>query len=421
MVSAMMVGLHGLKYLYQILFANLLGPESYGDFVITIDSIYMMAMVSLFGSDKSIIKLVPEYLVEKQWGYLNGYLKYVVSWLAISGVFVIFLWLANIISMNYLIEFNYYRASNIHIVWFFIWLIPFFAIIRFCSQLLRTIECVFVFVLTSYIAGYAGPMLVTAILAFFGIAITINNILIGLAFFSLLVIGLQFLLFYSEFPMKIFSNTPKYNRSLWNSVALNNYLSNLMKGYFYTCCLIILEIFGNNEANVSIFASVIVVAKFVFIGIDIMSGTNLVKISTAVAEKDTEKLQKLLNLNIVVSLLIGISAATILLFWGKPILTVLGPKFDYGYNVLVLVAFINITGVMVRIYKDILLVSEYYKSASKITIIEMLIVLVMGVILVRKIDMLGIVISIGVSALFSFICLAYLCKYRLALKPFYFK
>lgn len=65
----------GTAYLLQVILANLMGPRDFGDYIYTYSTMRLLALFSGMGLTLSVLKFVPDYLADKDWGRLQGVLR----------------------------------------------------------------------------------------------------------------------------------------------------------------------------------------------------------------------------------------------------------------------------------------------------------------------------------------------------------
>lgn len=81
-VFILQIGGVGTAYLLQVLLANVMGTRDFGDYIYAYNALRLLALFGGMGLTLSVLKFVPDYLAEQEWGLLQGLLR------AFSGVTV---------------------------------------------------------------------------------------------------------------------------------------------------------------------------------------------------------------------------------------------------------------------------------------------------------------------------------------------
>ena len=82
-----MLGL-ALSFISAIVLARLMGASSYGNYVLALNWMQMLVLLSLTGMESALVRFVPEYLPKKNYSALKGVLRYSVQHVLISSSLV---------------------------------------------------------------------------------------------------------------------------------------------------------------------------------------------------------------------------------------------------------------------------------------------------------------------------------------------
>src|SRR5258706_5209834 len=82
----------GLSYFTQILFVRWMGLKEFGNYTYALTWFQVLVVISMFGLDSGMVRFIPEYMAQHDWGNLKGLLQWSRSWLIISGILIVLLW-----------------------------------------------------------------------------------------------------------------------------------------------------------------------------------------------------------------------------------------------------------------------------------------------------------------------------------------
>ena len=83
----------GLSYLTQILFVRWMGLQEFGNYTYAMAWFQVLVVFSMFGLDSGMVRFIPEYIAQQDWGKLRGILLWSRSWLIISGMLIVIVWI----------------------------------------------------------------------------------------------------------------------------------------------------------------------------------------------------------------------------------------------------------------------------------------------------------------------------------------
>lgn len=74
-VFILQIGGVGTAYLVQVLLANLMGTRNFGDYIYAYNTARLLALFGGMGLTLSVLKFVPDYLADEDWGRFQGVLR----------------------------------------------------------------------------------------------------------------------------------------------------------------------------------------------------------------------------------------------------------------------------------------------------------------------------------------------------------
>ena len=78
----------GVSYVSQVMTARIVGPESFGIYMLAIAWMVMLATLSTLGLHVSLLRLIPTYSARKDWPAMKGVIRFAISRVGFAGLFV---------------------------------------------------------------------------------------------------------------------------------------------------------------------------------------------------------------------------------------------------------------------------------------------------------------------------------------------
>lgn len=78
----------GVSYVAQVMTARIVGPESFGIYMLAVAWMVMLATLSTLGLHVSLLRLVPTYSARKDWPAMKGVIRFALSCVGATGLLV---------------------------------------------------------------------------------------------------------------------------------------------------------------------------------------------------------------------------------------------------------------------------------------------------------------------------------------------
>lgn len=206
-------GGNGLKYVSQVLLARWLGSLAFGNYSYALSWVQVLAVLAGLGFNLSVVRLVPQYLAQAEFGLLRGLLSRSrwLTWLAGAVIAA----LASLLVLAFpLAEID---AATLALG---LWLIPLFAQINLGGQLIRGTQGMAEAFFPSFILQ---PMLVLggvgALLLATGSVSSVNAVLVTAGAY-LLVVLTQEVLLHRRLPEAARTAAPAPQTAQWLKLSL---------------------------------------------------------------------------------------------------------------------------------------------------------------------------------------------------------
>ena len=406
------------RYLANVLLARYLHAEAYGDFSVIFNIMLFGAIGLLLGMDDATLKFIPEYIADKKWRYVAGYLKRNTIIIKLTSLISIFLGMLATFILFLFIRTGYTILNIYYPYALTLWIIPLLAIITFQTKLLRSLRYltwsllfynVFPYILFALgiilaIQTHTEITLLRSVLIF-----GIGLLLVSIAQYSFIKIAL---------PQEIRSHEPMFLNKRWFTVSIHLMISNLVFVGISSIDLIILEILGHSEVEVGIFAAILVIANsMLLINISI---NIIISPLIAILAKRKAQLQSLANMTNWLLTFPTLIMAILIIAFGKTLLSHFGHDFSQGYYVLVIVICGYVVAISTNLSSVLLKYTEHQRATVNINMLALLIMIVIELFSVPRYGFYGAAIGLAVARCLICILNIYTAKNFLKMRSFFF-
>lgn len=388
------------RYGVNILLANHLKVEAYGDYAAMINVVFFAGTMLLLGSDEAALRFIPEYVYKRDWTRVSGYIKHHLKLiLLLSVVVVTFMFL--IATVLYLLS----RAGintffDYHPILFAIWFAPMFALVVFQAKLLRSLHKVAWSLLTFKILPYLlmafGIFLFTAE----GSVLTMYQALMVYGTGLFVVVVAQFILLLAALPYEVDFSKAEYQKRKWFAVSTAIMFASLIFAGVTTIDLLLLEMLGPNEAQVGILAAVLTISSGVLTMPLALNAVIAQRVRVLVRRQNHAYLQKYANIcNYIIAPPIILVAIAIIVC-GKALLGHFGHAFISGYDVLVVVIIIlGGLSMLTAFGRPLLQYSGRHKQLVYANVVALIVMVIVDIVAMPFYGIYGAVLSMILSRL----------------------
>jgi O-antigen/teichoic acid export membrane protein len=406
--------------------ARYLGPEGYGQYSIAIQVLSIAMWFSLLGTNNSSKRYLSKFLQqnndEQVLQYIGWNLKYVAY--TFSACIVISLLLCA--AMLVLDHTNVKELNSYELALYMFWVAPLFGLSTWlCGVLLNNDN-----VLASYAINnllYFALFLFFSYCAYLFIPLHINNLQILGVFFAVAIVWLAIvsLVTLKHLPVlrlltrehlkavKIYDSLP------WLKTAIRLALVNLVYVLMAASQFFIIRMTTGNNKQVALFAACYTIASF----FSVLAHAIYTPIKAHISHLSSTRegcnlLQKKINMANSIMLLLSVVILTLLYFYGAEFLHHFGASFVVAKQPLLLLAVAFSLSGFAFLASYILSYSGLESHLLKINIVIFFIQVVLGVGLTYYYGLIGIVLSVLITAVL--VCFIYSISIRtkLPLKPF---
>ncbi|MCK4869794.1 MAG: polysaccharide biosynthesis C-terminal domain-containing protein [Gammaproteobacteria bacterium] len=388
------------RYGVNVLLANHLKAEAYGDYAAMINVVFFAGTVLLLGSDEAALRFIPEYVYKRDWARVSGYIKHHLKLILLISVVVV--------TVMFLIATVLYLLSRVgvgtffdyHPILFAIWFAPMFALIVFQAKLLRSLHKVAWSLLTFKIL----PFLLMAFGIFLftskGSILTMYQALMVYGTGLFVVVITQFILLLAALPYEVDFSQAEYQKRKWFAVSTAIMFASLIFAGVTTVDLLLLELLGPNEAQVGILAAVLTISSGVLTMPLALNAVIAQRVRVLVRRQNHVYLQKYANIcnYIIVPPIILVAIAIIV--YGKALLGHFGQAFVAGYDVLIFVILIlGILSMLTAFGRPLLQYSGRHRQLVYANVVALIVMVVVDIVTMPFYGIYGAVLSMILSRL----------------------
>lgn len=329
-------GFFAITYISNVVFANILSPEDYGDYAIGMTTLALGSMAALAGSGHAMTRYLPDYLTRQDYAHLSGYIRFFVPFVVATALLIAScIWIAREAADTFA---STVRTAVLHPVSVAAMVIGLYALATFGNRLLRSFDfVVFSFIPTRVIAPLATLALVTGLYAM-GIVVSDWLIMaaVGAGFVGAVLFEIIVLAAYGHH--KLLANKPVYEVQTWLGASLSLMAAGLFSEVLHHSDLIMIEIISTDESLVGHYAAInntVVLISLVASAITLIVAPLL---GAAIGRRDFSEIQALLGDTATLAI-VGCGVATIaIVVCRRPLLGLFGPTYVAAAGALVIAA-----------------------------------------------------------------------------------
>jgi O-antigen/teichoic acid export membrane protein len=315
-------------YLLGLFLANVLNnPAEYGNYVLSLNVMLLLSSLIIFGHDRYILEIYSFYLKKNSFGSIHGYLKRIIQITLMAGILIAILFATTYEGYKLLVDPNHHHPIIIGILF-----TPMMALVLFCVEIFNVNKrFIFSDIIYRFLLPIIAVILILIFFWFYKINTSIAIACIGSAWVIALIILIANIM---STPMRsVIASKPIFETKRWLLQAAPYWIYQVIFHMSTSLGIILLELIGNSEAQVGIFAAAYQTVSF-FILIS-LAATRYTLPLLAQHLDDRTLLQEILNKRRNFMLIVCTVFAIVLIFGGKYILALFGQEYIQGYSQLI--------------------------------------------------------------------------------------
>ena len=404
---------YAIKYAYNVLLAHLLKGGLYGDFTIGLKTLIFFSSLMLLGTATTSKRFLSAYLQKHNEATQLDYVRWNLRLIAKSFIFFMSCLIVLVIVMMLLHVFSYKEFTGYHIAVYMVFLSPLYAV---ASLLIIYTECgdnVYWYNLLSR-NGIPIVYILVFLVEYFVFSSHFSNVTLWLisliTLFILNIISLILAFFY--LPNIVFKNIVGLNKifsydivvsSEWNKASKHFIISENLFIIVNIISLYIIKLCASDTFAVNEYAVIVAIGIFVWTISGCIAARLEPVIYSCFKENNKKNLQKYLNQCSWMNFLVSSCATVLLIYFGKDILRTFGadystPALSEALIILLLGYYIGTFG---QLANRLLALSGNEVWLIYITIVELTLIVVLGVMLTIKYNVTGMVIAETITIIFK--------------------
>jgi O-antigen/teichoic acid export membrane protein len=373
----------GVMFGTQVFLARILGAEEYGYFVYVMTWMTILAIFARQGLDTSLVRLIPEYMVNNDWGLLKGLLRYARIKVCIAGI--------GISVITALIVWFGFRESHLKLsqsFWLMLMALPVYSWVGIQQAILRAFRHVGLAEIPDAIIRSAGLCIGCGIIfSIFGKILSWQAWLFNLI--AIIVsFGLMALWCNNKKNEKIKTVQSVSSKPEWKSISFAMLLMAGMNVIINNSPIIILGFYASSE-DVAVYGAVSRIMALVSFGLIAVNTIAAPMIAELYHSGQKQELQRILNIAAWGIFMCTIAAVFILTVFGKYILNLFSSDFVCGYVPLLIMCGGQVVNALTGSVGWLMNMTGHHVQMSKIIFFIMVFNIVFGMFIIEKYSIIG--------------------------------
>ena len=321
-----------ISYLVMsVLLTRVMTVESYGIYSVAMYYLQVFVLLALMGQDTSLMRFIPQYTVQGQWGFIKGIISKSIknSQIVAISLTIILAGLVYLLSP---------RLGPEKTLTFFVTLplIPILSLTGIRESSLRSLKrVIYAYTPDSIIRPLVLGILALIIFAWTRYSIT-APLLMGLSIAAVLCstfVGGFWL--YKSLPAQVIAAAPQYDSRHWLKVSLPLFFISGMNIILKRTDVLMLDLLQGSEA-VAYYSVATRLADLAAFGLIVVNMIAAPMISELYNKGNRQELQKIITLAARGIFLLTLMVTLVLIFGGKFLLGISGPQFVIAYTPLLI-------------------------------------------------------------------------------------
>ncbi len=424
-VLIIMIISYVVTYCFNVYLARLLSPKDYGNISVALQLLVFFVPFALLGTEISVLRYIPKYLRAYDLQKASGFLQWIVKVFFLGALFIFFAGILFNTAMHILGKYYPFAREASHIIFFSFWLIPLYAFVVLAANLLQALRSYY------FSAAFSGFVLyaIMSLLIFIFVSLMdlsqirfkdvkyVVIICIGSSY--VLVAGLEVAVLLKKLPREIYQIKAVFEKSLWLKSSLHMMLSTIIFAGLSAIDIFMLDLIAKNQAVVGHFAAIFTIASSLMIFSGAVDMIVNPIISPSVSSGDTSHLQTTLHLlNIIKVILIG-CIFTLLVIFGKNLLSHFGNDFVDSYPSLLIILAGFVWEIFYHSSGPLLLYSNRERLSFVISLSQLIFIIVLDIPMIHYFGLKGAVSVLSLSIIISSLVRTYFCHKYLKIRVFF--
>jgi len=397
-----------IAFLLQVVLARELGVDGYGHYSFVMTVLTFLVFPAKLGFDTTIVRYVSAYRSQQQWGEVKGLLRYSNIWSFGLSAAVVLISYSMLWIKKGSMDPDLYDTFMIGLLF-----VPFLALATLRQSALQALnEVLFaqmpekiirpiLLVGCLYTAVYMWnvPSKAPVAMLLFGISLAVTY-------------GLGALVLRKKTAVHLRDSTAEYHPRKWMRTSLSLMLNAgiyLILGQMGVLMMGMLH--GTDESG--ILSAAVRIAALVTFAMTAINMTAAPLMSSAYAQKDMKRLQKVCTASGIASLAFAGGVLLILVLFGKPIMAIFGAEFQTGYVPLLVMAIGQFVSALCGQTGMVMTMTGHESILTKALVVSAVLNVVLNAILIPVYGMNGAAVAMCVAGSFWPIAMVFVVRSKL--------
>jgi len=387
-----MVAGAGLAFLSQVLFARILGAAEYGIYIYVLTWINLLSIAVTLGLNTSLLRFVPAYIAQLEWGLLRGLLRRA-TWIVLAASLLV----SVVASCAVWVFSDRIDKSHINVFFIALLLLPLIGLTQLRSATMRGLKLIAKAlapenlvrpVLLMLLAGSAYWLMENDLTA---LDLMVLNVVGAMLAFAL---GTYWL--YGALPLQIKSAQEIYANGDWIKVSLPMFVMSAMTYVLNHADIIMLGAMIDAE-QAGIYAVASRIAALVTFGLMAANMIVAPMISQYYSVGNYASLQRMITLSARGVFVFSLTVSIVLWLSGPVLLELFGSEFSVGYDVVTILLSGQIVNSLAGSVGFIMLMTKHQKEAAWIVSISAIMNITLNYLLIPQFGLEGAAIATALT------------------------
>ncbi|QDU80875.1 hypothetical protein Pla110_26110 [Polystyrenella longa] len=429
---ATQVGGHVLKLLsFACLARWTTNEEDVGIYASAWSMILILSTVSALGLKTTSLRFLPQYLEQKKWSLLRGFLRRSYLYMAVAGLLlavagsIVLPWLDRVPQFDL-------TPASVQAFMIAIWIVPFWSFCEVRSSIIRSTQHIFQAFGPPNLLQPLVLILGSGFMVYFWDSLDANQILYLIAFSVVLILILQEFSIRHLFPVEVRQAPAEYDESEWKKVGVPLLWISLFIIIIGNADVVLLSMLGQDQEPLGIAAATEGLSKEAESGIYaaatrtarlsaflLMTVNAIVApiISQSYARGEKGDLTRICRYAITLAFWPSFGLAMVLVLFGVPILEFFRPGFGVGYWPMVIIAMGQLVNALTGPVGLLLSLCGHQKASLRVYGGTTVLFLVLNMLLIPAAGMYGAAIANGITLVITNLLLAGLVYREMKIIP----
>jgi len=408
-----------LNYGLHTLLARYLPPHEYGDFSVMLTTLGIIVLIIQFGTGGTILKNLSASLAIKDYAATKSYIFWHSKLITILSIISVIVGFALMVLLFILDTFKYTQLDYLHPITLVFFLAPAAVFLNLCNAILLAKKRTFASLIPDKIFRNILIIFVLGIFIAIGAQIGAHDALLAFAVSLILLLIFQLYKLKDFYASVIKTNSRVTIDNKWRSQSVKFFFVTILNASSYIAGMLLLELFGNDEADVGIYAAIYIIFSLMGLFVMVLDKMKYPTIVALYQKKNSQAIQALINRLLVFKILLCMPIYIIIIVFGKNLLGLFNPLFVNGYLALIIMVSAYFFTLFDFMSKGVLSYCNEQTLNTRIRAIEVAYSIIVTAVLVYNYQLSGLAIAFASKLLLFSIVRLYFVRKHLGLKCCY--